>query len=211
VAASYPVGRVAFSPPPAKFSVWKNVGRCELWEAVVLTLGHEPRFFEFHPESGRELIVAAIHLAFMPENAAYQTGLELVDEIHDRLVVAKSNAGKKFKIGESYRSVSHAAVDLAEFGRWAEGVWPPLPPGFPSDEVPPVDATQMPLATKERTSLLVVIAALAKRADIAWEQPTMAAKTIAETARDELGVRIGARTIEEILKKIDEALDRKDP
>lgn len=65
---------------------------------------------------------------------------------------------------------------------------------------------EKPLQTKERRSLLVVIAALAKEAGINIEQPSKAA-TIIEGMTVQMGAYVAKRTIEEHLKKIPDALE----
>jgi hypothetical protein len=63
-----------------------------------------------------------------------------------------------------------------------------------------------PLLTKERRSLLVVIAALAKEAKINLDHPSKAA-TVIEGLTNSIGAPVAKRTIEEHLKKIPDALD----
>jgi len=65
-----------------------------------------------------------------------------------------------------------------------------------------------PLGTRERTTLLTVIAALASVANVDVTATTKAAGII-EAAASGLGVRIGKRTIEEYLKRIPDALERR--
>jgi len=67
------------------------------------------------------------------------------------------------------------------------------------------------LDRRERTSLLVIIAALAKKADVQISKPNPAAKAISALVRKEFKARIAVRTIEKHLKMIDDALDRRDP
>ena len=64
------------------------------------------------------------------------------------------------------------------------------------------------LGTTERTSLLIIIAGLAKRAQIDVAKPSQAAKAILAEI-DRLGAKVGQRTIEEHLKKIPDALERR--
>lgn len=65
-----------------------------------------------------------------------------------------------------------------------------------------------PLSTKERTSLLLIIAALCKEAKINYSKPTSAAESILHQL-DEMGVTLSPRAIEEHLKKIPDALERR--
>jgi hypothetical protein len=67
-------------------------------------------------------------------------------------------------------------------------------------------AGSRPLGLRERTTLLTIIAALARLADIDFSKPSKAAMAIeGETAR--MGTRVSARAIEDHLKRIPEALD----
>jgi hypothetical protein len=65
-----------------------------------------------------------------------------------------------------------------------------------------------PVGPREKTTLLLIIAALAKLAKVPVERPSAAATAIeGEAAR--MGIRLGLRTIEEKLKLIQEALRSK--
>lgn len=67
---------------------------------------------------------------------------------------------------------------------------------------------QKPLMAKERTSLLTVIALLAEEARIDISKPSKAAATILKLAETQ-GINIAQRTIEEHLKKIPDALEKR--
>ncbi len=67
---------------------------------------------------------------------------------------------------------------------------------------------EKPIGRRERTTLLVMIAALAKLAKVDVTKPSGAAVTI-ESQTTLLGARIAARTIENHLKRIPEALDNR--
>lgn len=68
--------------------------------------------------------------------------------------------------------------------------------------------TERPIELREKTTLLVIIAALAKVAGIDVARPSKAATEI-ETHTALLGARVAARTVENHLKSIPEALERK--
>lgn len=65
-----------------------------------------------------------------------------------------------------------------------------------------------PLTTKQSTSLLTIIYLLAEEAGIDWKKSSKAAQLIVAKA-DALGIQIGQRTVEEYLKQIPIALERK--
>jgi len=64
------------------------------------------------------------------------------------------------------------------------------------------------LGNRERNTLLVLIAALAKQAAIDLRMPSKAAAQM-ESATEQMGARIPQRTIEEHLKRIPEALEKR--
>ena len=68
---------------------------------------------------------------------------------------------------------------------------------------------EKPIERRERTSLLVIIAALAKMAKIDVKKPSAAAIAI-ETQTELMGARVAARTIENHLNRIPEALESRE-
>jgi hypothetical protein len=72
----------------------------------------------------------------------------------------------------------------------------------------PVESIEKPMGQRERTTLLVIIGALAKLANIDLSKPSKAAGSIEnETAL--MGVRVAARTIENHLKRVPEAMENR--
>jgi len=69
-------------------------------------------------------------------------------------------------------------------------------------------AVDSPVETKERATLLTIIAALASEAKIDWQKPSKAAGLI-QPQTEKLGAALGQRTIEEHLKRIPAALLRR--
>jgi hypothetical protein len=72
----------------------------------------------------------------------------------------------------------------------------------------PNPTTERPIELREKTTLLVIIAALAELARIDLAKPSKAATAI-EGQTTLLGARVAARTVENHLKSIPEALERK--
>ena len=68
---------------------------------------------------------------------------------------------------------------------------------------------EKPIERRERTSLLVIIAALAKMAKIDFTKPSAAAIAI-ETQTELMGTRVASRTIENHLNRIPEALESRE-
>ena len=78
-------------------------------------------------------------------------------------------------------------------------------PSKPDDATGPLDK---PLMARERATLLTIIAALASAANIDISKPSKAGSIIAAQI-DQLGARVSARAIEDHLKRIPEALERR--
>ena len=78
-------------------------------------------------------------------------------------------------------------------------------PSKPDDATDPLDKALM---TRERATLLTIIAALARAADIDILKASKAGDTI-EALTVELGARVSARAIEDHLKRIPDALERR--
>ena len=72
----------------------------------------------------------------------------------------------------------------------------------------PEPAIERAIERRERTTLLVIIAALAKLAKVDVTKPSSAATAI-ESQTSLMGARVAARTIENHLKRIPEALENK--
>lgn len=83
-------------------------------------------------------------------------------------------------------------------GRAREGL------GRPSNQL------DRPLGERERATLLTIIAALARHANIDVTRTSKAAQII-ESLTSDLGAKIPARTAEEHLKRIEDALERRTP
>jgi len=68
-------------------------------------------------------------------------------------------------------------------------------------------STEQPVRQRERTTLLVLVAALASAAKVDISKPSKAAGTI-EALTQDLGARVSARAIEEHLKRVPDAIER---
>jgi hypothetical protein len=112
------------------------------------------------------------------------------------------------------RGVLRERVSLVEFAAWAIDAGLSLPAEFPKPAAKPAAASPPPaeapkvLTTKERTSLLVIIGALAKKARVDLDKPSTSAKAIVAVL-DEMGCKIGIRTVENALKDVPDALEKK--
>lgn len=115
-------------------------------------------------------------------------------------------------------------VRLTDYAKMAIGLGWPLPAEFPrladTQAAPAVPGTaepvvqaaapenEKPLTTKERTSLLVIIVALADKAGIDISRPTTAAKEIVRLAAA-LKLKLAVGTVEKYLKEAEDAQARK--
>lgn len=70
------------------------------------------------------------------------------------------------------------------------------------------EGADRPLGTRERTTLLTVIAALAEEAKISVVSPSKSAELIASIT-ERMGAPVAKRTIEEHLKRVPDAIERK--
>ncbi|HXK19963.1 MAG TPA: hypothetical protein VNG33_19265 [Polyangiaceae bacterium] len=113
---------------------------CELWQAVVLSLGFDPGYFELWndgagnhyplpPQASRVAPQVALH-KLLPESDK--------KAIQGRLMVAASHLGTGFKTKQSgvfLPAISvRTDIDLLDFGSWAEKKWPDLHPKFPRNQ-----------------------------------------------------------------------------
>lgn len=117
-----------------------------------------------------------------------------------------------------YGSEFHVAVEEAI--RWAVQI-PQRFPRFPftihdvpssgvddSDPGVPREDIEKQVGTRERSTLLTLVAALAKKGGIDVSKPSTAGEAI-EALTTALGARVSARTIEDHLKRIPDALERR--
>ena len=76
-------------------------------------------------------------------------------------------------------------------------------------QAPTSASLDRPLKERERATLLTIIAALAKTAEIDVSQPSKAGGQIEALTTQAVGIRIPARTVESHLKAIPDALERR--
>lgn len=173
--------------PKATPDVW-------LHEAVALSVGIAPEVIHIYSHGG-----SGSYSPIFTGPAA-----------HSDLFIDRWDAAVRYR----QRGVLWDRVKLLDFGAWAVDQGLSLPMEFPrpgrtAQEVPQtVNAPLAELTTKERTTLLVIIAALAARAKLDINAPSTAARAIVASA-DDLGVKVGERTVEEVLKDIPDALERR--
>lgn len=104
----------------AKWSHWRNMNRCEVWQACLLTLDIEPLVFAVLP-SGK--ILGAREGVVLEEDDKTTIG--------SRMVIAVSHLGEGLaEIGEDQIHTIRSTISLPQFGEWAPVDWN-LPDQFP--------------------------------------------------------------------------------
>lgn len=129
--------------------------------------------------------------------AVYVTHVGYV-EAYDSQIVKVDESGKVFDLCHGYENPPHTAylwVDRDELEKFCSTA---IPANAANDE--------KELGTRERNTLLVIIAALCKEAKIDYSKPSKAAAAIKHQL-DLMGVSVGETTIEEHLKKIPGTLE----
>lgn len=139
-----------FVPPRAKWGDWRLHNKAYLWEAVVLSLGFDPRAFD-HRSSGR-LGAQSIDQREMetgvPFLALSRLGVRNRKKTERILNVAVSHVGDTLPVLERagadhpYRNV----VRFREYAEWARVMGFPVPKGFPAG----LPLSKAPLAEKVR-------------------------------------------------------------
>jgi hypothetical protein len=175
----------------------------ELWHKRVSALEERAEWDDFNWEH----VAQAKIQQKVPQ---FQAAIEVLSEFETRLNIARRNLAPHGDI-QAIASPDNAPpmVKLTEFGRFAESAGWNLPKDFlqvmPSTKDNPISDLDKPMGNRERRTLLVIIAALAKDLGIDIAHPSAAATSI-EPRTTKIGSRIAARTIEEKLKLIPDAL-----
>ena len=185
-AESRPAGTVQTAPKaggPVDWDLWSSMPTARIGEAVALSLGCHP---------GESLPPSPAHFP-----AEYRKRL--------RIAEAHLNAGTALKSATSRNGRYGALVDLREFGSWVLSMGWDLPDEFPHSATQTATPDDRSLGTRERNTLLTIIATLAKEAGIALDQTSKTAESIANAAEMQ-GLTIARRTIEEKLKLIPDAI-----
>jgi hypothetical protein len=194
---------------PIDWHYWRNLREVELWQASLLSLNINPDTVQHDPDGW----------VTGPHNAPYLLeesfpSAQLHDSYRKRLNLLKSNlldqthfTGGIVRQTAPYKST----VKLSEFAAWLELLGVPIPPELQEIAAAPLQPSkggvedEKPLSTRERNTLLTIIAALCKEAGVDCARPAKAAGQIKNMA-SLMGIEIGETTIEEHLKKIPDAV-----
>lgn len=167
-----------------EWTYWKNLAVVRIDDAIVLSCDIDP---------------------------GWHGDRKSISEVCRRKSIVESHlAAKSLQTQEPYKRVSGDAGDrlvtLSEFRRWGESL--PSPLAF-ADEFPEALQRQMaesskPMDTREKTTLLCIIGALAKEARLDISEPYKAGEVIAKLLLD---TKLSSRTIGDHLKGVSEAMD----
>lgn len=172
---------------------WKSAKQAKLWEAASLACDLDPRNFKINGQPVFRFIGG------------------LPEPIQEVLSMAKGSigAGGVLKPVFLSRVLEESEVTLANFSKWAESIGLDIPEAFPGKSVSKqTSQEETALGERERATLLTLIAALAQEAGIDISKPSKAAGLI-EGLTMRLNARVAARTIEDHLKRIPAALEKR--
>jgi hypothetical protein len=199
---------------------WKHVPYAKIWEAVALSLNIDP------------MKVRETSNSWPANEDEWPDTVEKIfdesDEFEDRVFIAGRNLGVNQRLLQGARNQLAPAywdVNLAEFAAWARSVDWHTPEPFAmmaasQAAVGEIAAAQVAtpeanrsidakdLGARERSTLLTIIAALAKALKLDVAQTSKTAASI-ESLTVYIDARVAARTIENHLKLIPDALERK--
>lgn len=173
---------------------WKSAKQAKLWEAASLACDLDPRNFKINGQPVFRFIGG------------------LPEPIEELLSMAKGSIGAGGVLKPVFLSgegLAESEVTLANFSKWAESIGMGLPQAFPGKSVSKqTSQEETALGERERATLLTLIAALAQEAGIDISKPSKAAGLI-EGLTMRLNARVAARTIEDHLKRIPAALEKR--
>lgn len=199
----------------ADWDYWKQIPKTDLYSAVKLSFGIDPR--------DKDRILSSKRNPCQDSKAMLE---ELLKEKHE-IAIANLNLGLDIEADNSPKGREFSLISLSKFATWAllnEWEIPPeLAAMAGAENETKIDLSanskryaqtgetaqlkfDEPLATKERNTLLVIIAALAKEAKIDLTKPSKAGETIAHMT-EEIGAPVDHATIEGKIKLIKDALE----
>lgn len=176
---------------------WLEVKSVKLWQAVALACNYDPSNFKFFDD---KTFNGEILCPFSRRPSDFS----------ELLKMAKSNLGGKLKVLTINKTaLEESEVSFPAFFSWLKATGYELPTellgSVNNKAIPLIEET--PLKERERTTLLTLIAALAKEAGIDITKPSKAAGLI-EDLTLQIDRRVSARAIENHLKKIPAALEK---
>lgn len=215
-----PVRSSSRSTPRADWDFWCQKINARLWEAIALSVDIDPRQGAIGLDREKE------GLTFSGD----EISLEDLALLADRTAIALDHLGATLAPSAlSLSDPTQHSVRLKDFAAWAAYMkWSPFPERFAAmaDSQSINDfskrlvmltsqkenaerqpkSVEKPLGTRERNTLLVLIASLAKLANLDLSKPSKAAAVIAQ-ASEQIGAPVDVRTIENHLKGIEHAME----
>jgi hypothetical protein len=180
--------RILWEPRKPNWDEWKNVKQAKLWVAIALARNIEPKHFDYF-STGK------LDTKFTQQPPQFTSLLTLAINNISALGLLKP-------IFIDWDSLADSEIRISNFVKWATSIKVELPPKFPGTTAPcPVLKDQSSSDKNERSTLLTLIATLAKELQLDISYPSKTAGVIEElTTR--LGARVSARAIENHLKRI---------
>ncbi len=205
-------------------SHWDLVDAFSLHEAACLASGFDPKLKEITPNQEAKATLLRQVMNNAHDSAMKHAGWYLRSQFEEDFMFVEEpvesgdlqsiELTKRFHICLMIKEpLGDFDPERPTFSREALGVWLEekgyqSPYSFIRQPRQGQSEEQKPLTAKERTSLLTVIALLAEEARIDISKPSKAAATILKLAETQ-GINIAQRTIEEHLKKIPDALEKR--
>lgn len=187
----------------AKWSLWAQMPKAELWQAVALSIDRSPGEWGYGCRSA-----GRFNETYARED--FGTGF------WDRMRIAQASLSASGPLRAFHLSVGihrnpRAEVSLPEFGSWAESKGWTLPTEFPRIlpiepiASPPTDQQDKPLGNNERNSLLTIIAALCDYSDIDLNSRGTVSLVVKMT--EEIGAAVSDDTVRKHLANVRTALE----
>ena len=196
----------------ADLSHWDFQDEFQLLEVAALIAGVEPTYGKkklgeaggIPPPISKRVMDAAL-AAYMCQRKQKPVPADCLQS--NMLTVFEEKKGLLATIADMALGDDDVVVQRGEVVRWLDAIG--LHSKYFFERETKAQATEelihMPLSTRERNTLLTIIAALCKEAKIPYDKPAKAAGMIQSTAAT-MGISIGDSTIEGHLKKIPDAL-----
>lgn len=196
----------------ADLSHWDFQDEFELSEVAALIAGVEPTYGKKKlgeaggtPAPISKRVMEAALAAYMCQKKQKPVPADCLQS--NMLKVFDEKKGLIATIADMALGSDDVVVQRGEVARWLDAIG--LQSKYVFEREAKAQATDelmnMPISTRERNTLLTIIAALCKEAKIPYDKPAKAAGMIQSTAAT-MGVSIGETTIENHLKKIPDAL-----
>ncbi len=182
--------------PKPDWRRWKSKPQVRLWQAIALLCDLAPESLE----------------STFPPGTLDKIFNQRPQPFDNLVALAKSNLrsdGLLKPISLNIESTEESEIALSTVAAWAKSFGIAIPNDFPDNATKKNQSLEeKPLGERERTTLLTLIAALAQEAHIDIKMTSKAAGLI-ETLTSGMGARIAARTIEDHLKRIPVALEKR--